>query len=211
MSRSALLVVPIGLLGGSFDPIHLGHLVLAEGARETLGLERVVFVPNNIPPHKAGRQLAPAADRLRMVELAIAGNPAFEVSDIELRREGKSYSIDTVRQLLAEHPEGWDIHFLIGADSLHELPTWYRAAELADLCMFVVASRPGESLDDLEPLRGKLRDDQIAAIAGRRIEIPLIGISSTEIRRRVREGLSIRYLVPDPVQRYIVEKGLYTQ
>jgi len=204
-------VTKVGLLGGSFDPVHLGHLVLAEEVRDRLGLERVLFVPNRLPPHKPGRKMASPADRLAMVELAIAGNPAFAASDIELRRDGKSYSIDTVRQLRAEHPEGWDVHFIVGADTLPELPTWHRAAELADLCKFVVASRPGQSLDNLEPLRGTFTEEQIQAVVSRRIEIPPIGVSSTEIRRRVREGLSIRYLVPEAVGDYILEHGLYRE
>jgi nicotinate-nucleotide adenylyltransferase len=204
-------VTKVGLLGGSFDPVHVGHLVLAEAVRERLDLSRVLFVPNRLPPHKPGRKMASPADRLRMVELAIADNQAFAASDIELRRDGKSYSIDTVRQLQAEHPEGWDVHFIVGADTLPELPTWYRAAELADLCKFVVASRPGQSLGDFEPLRGTFADSQIEAIASRCVEITPVGVSSTEIRRRVREGLSIRYLVPEGVREYILEHGLYRE
>jgi nicotinate-nucleotide adenylyltransferase len=203
-------LVKVGLLGGSFDPIHLGHLVLAEEARERLGLARVLFVPNRLPPHKTGREMASPADRLEMVRLAIAGNPAFEVCEIELWRDGPSYSIDTVRQLRAEH-EDWDVHFLIGADSLPELPTWYRAAELAALCKFVAASRPGQTLRNLEPLRCAFTEEQIAAIASRCIEIPLIGVSSTEIRQRVHEGRSIRYLVPDAVREYIARRRLYAE
>jgi len=203
--------VKVGLLGGSFDPVHLGHLVVAEEALWRLGLERVVFVPGRLPPHKLHRRLAPPDDRLRMVQLAIEGNPAFEVSDIELRREGPSYSIDTVNELRAASNGQWDIHFLIGADTLPELPTWHRVSELADLCKFVVFSRPGASLDALGALRGSLREDQVAAIARRRLQIPLIGISSTEIRRRVCQGRSIRYLVPEGVRRYIAERGLYRE
>ena len=201
----------VGLLGGSFNPIHIGHLVVAEQACVRLGLERVVFVPSRLPPHKLGKVLAPAEDRLRMVELAIQGNPAFRASDIELRREGPSYSIDTVQGLRSGSGDAWDIHFLVGADTLPELPTWHRIGELAGLCKFAAFSRPGDSLDALDALRGALTEDQIAAIAGRRFEIPLIGVSSTEIRRRVREGVSIRYLVPDPVRDYIATHGLYRQ
>ena len=201
----------VGLLGGSFNPIHIGHLVVAEQARMRLGLARVVFVPSRLPPHKLGKVLAPAPDRLRMVELAIEGNPAFGASDIELRRDGPSYSIDTVQELLAASGNAWDIHFLIGADTLPELPTWHRIGELADLCKFAAFSRPGDSLDALAALRDTLSAEQIAAIAGRRFEIPLIGISSTEIRRRVRERVSIRYLVPECVRDYIATHGLYRQ
>lgn len=204
-------MTPIGLLGGSFNPIHVGHLVLAEEARQRLGLQRVLFVPTAVSPHKLGKSHAPAEDRLRMVQLAIAGSPAFEASDVELRRQGPSYSIDTVRQLREQSEGRWDIHFLVGADTLPELPAWHRVGELADLCRFVVFSRPGGSLDALEPLRAALREDQVAAIAARRFEMPLIGVSSTDIRRRVREGLSIRYLVPEAVGQYIAAKGLYRE
>lgn len=208
----------IGLLGGSFNPIHMGHLVVAEEARQRLGLERVLFVPALVSPHKLGKPLAPAEDRLRMVQLAIADNPAFEATDLELCRGEPSYSIDTVQQLREQSGGEWDIHFLVGADTLAELPAWHRIGELADLCKFVVFSRPEERgagtprpQDALEPLRTALRDDQVAAIAARRIEIPLIGVSSTDIRRRVREGVSIRYLVPEAVRCTIVAKGLYRQ
>jgi len=204
-------VVPIGLLGGSFNPIHIGHLVVAEEARGRLGLERVLFVPARVSPHKLGKPLAPAEDRLRMVQLAIADNPAFEASDLELLRQPPSYSIETVLHLRSVARGAWDVHFLIGADTLAELPAWHRIGELADLCKFVVFSRPGESLDALAPLRGVLRDDQVAAIAARRIEIPLIGVSSTDVRHRVREGSSIRYLVPEAVRRYILDEGLYRE
>ena len=201
----------IGLLGGSFDPVHVGHLVLAEEAWQQLGLERVLLVPSHVPPHKIGLAMAAAADRLRMVELAVADHPVLEASAIELRRQGPSYSLDTVRGLLAEHPNEWDVHFLIGADTLPELPTWYHVAELAALCRFVVANRPGQPLDRFEVLRPALSAEQVAAIRRGCIEIPPMGVSSTEIRRRVREGLSIRTLVPEPVRRYILEHGLYTQ
>jgi len=204
-------MVRIGLLGGSFNPVHVGHLVVAEQARERLGLERVLFVPARISPHKLGKPLAPAEDRLRMVQLAIADNPAFEASDIELRRGEPSYSVDTVRQLREQSNGEWNIHFLVGSDTLPELPAWHRIGELAELCKFVVFSRPGDPLDALEPLRGALRDEQVAAIAERSFEIPLIGVSSTDIRRRVREGRSIRYLVPEPVRRYVVARGLYRE
>ncbi len=198
----------VGLLGGSFNPIHVGHLVLAEEARERLALERVLLVPNRVPPHKAKNAMAPAEHRLRMVELASAGNPGLEPSDIELRREGESYSLHTVEQLLDEHGD-WDIRFLIGADTLPELPTWYRIRELAGLCKFVVANRPGGSLDCFDSLRPALTDEQIAGLRQRIIEIPPMGVSSTDIRRRVRAGRSIRYLVTEPVREYILQHELY--
>lgn len=198
----------VGLFGGSFDPIHFGHLVVAEQARERLGLERVIFIPGRRPPHKLDKRLAPGEDRLAMVGLAIAGHPAFEASDIELGRDGPSYSLITVEQLQAAH-HGWEVYFLIGGDTLPELPTWYHVAELADLCQFAVFARPGERLGDVEPLRGVLAEEQIAGIQAHCFETPLIGISSTALRRRVGEGRSIRYLVPEAVRRYIEDHGLY--
>jgi nicotinate-nucleotide adenylyltransferase len=201
-------VAKVGLFGGSFDPIHCGHLLVAEQAREQLGLDGVVFVPGNRPPHKLGKRLAPPADRLRMVALAVEGHPGFEASDVELGRDGPSYTIVTVQQLGAAHPD-WQVYFLIGADTLPELPTWYHVAELADLCQFAVFGRPGSSLDDTQALRGTLSDRQIAAIRRHSFAIPLMGVSSTDVRRRVREGRSIRYLVPEPVRLYIHEHGLY--
>ncbi len=201
-------MIKVGLFGGSFDPIHCAHLVVAEQARERLGLERVLFVPGRRPPHKLDKQLAPAEHRLRMVELAIAGHPAFEACDVELRRDGPSYSLVTVQGLRAEHAD-WELYFLIGADTLPELPTWHRLGELAALCRFAVFARPGESLDEVAPLRGVLSDAAIAAIRSRSFATPLLEISSTEVRRRVREGRSARYLVPEAVRRYILEHGLY--
>ncbi|MFP4056757.1 MAG: nicotinate-nucleotide adenylyltransferase [Candidatus Brocadiia bacterium] len=202
-------MIKIGLLGGSFNPIHLGHLVLAQEAWVRLGLERVLFVPNRTPPHKPKGDLAPPEHRLRMAELAVEGAEGFEASDIELRRDGPSYSIQTVRELRERSGGTWDIHFLVGSDSLPELPTWYRIGQLAELCKFAVFHRPGAPLDDLAALRGTLSPAQIQAIAGRRFQMPLIGISSTDIRRRVRQGRPIRYLVPEAVRRYILDHELY--
>ena len=135
----------LGILGGSFNPIHLGHLVLAETAREALGLERVIFIPAKLPPHKRAAALADGADRLAMVRLAVAGNPALAASDIELRRPGVSYSVDTVRALRQKLGAGTEIYFLIGMDTVAELTAWREVARLARLCKFVPLSRPGHA------------------------------------------------------------------
>ena len=199
----------LGILGGSFNPIHLGHLVLAETAREALGLDRVIFIPAKLPPHKRAAALADGADRLAMVRLAIAGNPALAVSDIELRRPGISYSVATVRALRKKLGAGAPIYFLIGMDTVAELPTWREIARLARLCRFVPLSRPGHGRPNaaaLERAVGRLR---ARALLQRALAMPPIGISSSEIRRRVADGRTIRYLVPDAVAAYIRRKRLY--
>jgi len=202
-------VKKLGILGGSFNPIHLGHLVLAETAREALGLDRVIFIPAKLPPHKRAAALADGADRLAMVRLAIAGNPALAVSDIELRRPGISYSVATVRALRKKLGAGAPIYFLIGMDTVAELPTWREIARLARLCRFVPLSRPGHGRPNaaaLERAVGRLR---ARALLQRALAMPPIGISSSEIRRRVADGRTIRYLVPDAVAAYIRRKRLY--
>ena len=202
-------VKKLGILGGSFNPIHLGHLVLAEAAREALGLDRVIFIPAKLPPHKRAASLAGGADRLAMVRLAVAGNPAFAVSDIELRRPGVSYSVDTVRALREKLGAGTAIYFLIGMDTVAELATWREIARLARLCKFVPLSRPGHSSPDAAALERALGKVPARAVLKRALDMPLIGISSSEIRRRVAEGRTIRYRVPDAVAAYIRRKRLY--
>ena len=190
----------VGLMGGSFNPIHVGHLMAAEGVREALALERVVFVPARIPPHKPPAQLAPAEDRFRMVALAIADNPALEVSDIELKRAGPSYTVDTVRAFRQQLGPSAFLCFIIGADTIPELPGWRRMDEIAVLCQIVAVSRPDAPL---------ARQPGPAAGMIQRVEIPLVDVSSTDIRGRLHAGRSIRYLVGEPVRAYVLEKGLY--
>ncbi len=199
----------LGILGGSFNPVHLGHLVLAETAREALGLERVLFIPAKLPPHKRAAALADGADRLAMVRLAVAGNSAMAVSDIELRRPGVSYSVDTVRALREELGSETEIYFLIGMDTVAELAGWREIAALARLCKFVPLSRPGHAGPNAAALERAVGRRPARAILKRALAMPLIGISSSEIRRRVAEGRTIRYLVPDAVAAYIRRKRLY--
>ena len=201
----------LGILGGSFNPIHLGHLVLAETAREALCLERVIFIPAKLPPHKRAAPLAGGADRLAMVRLAVAGNPAFSVSDIELRRPGVSYTVDTVRALREELGAGVQIYFLIGMDTVGELAAWREVARLARLCLLVPLSRPGQASPNAAALERAVGRRPARAILRRALAMPLIGISSSEIRRRVADGRTIRYLVPDPVAAYIRRKRLYAR
>jgi len=186
--------VKLGILGGSFNPVHLAHLVIAERAAEAAALDRVLFVPAAVSPLKSGRDLAPAADRWAMLKLAIRGNPLFRASDLEIRRGGVSYTIDTLREL--RRRTGAELHVVLGADAARLLPRWKSIDAVKRLARFVIVSRPGHRVRPGLP-------------KGHIVEVPLLEISSTEIRERVRRGLSIRYLVPGPVERHIRRKGLY--
>jgi len=191
----------VGLMGGTFDPIHLGHLLAAETARDRCGLDEVWFIPNRTPPLKAGEPSASGEDRLEMVRLAIAGNPAFKALDLELRRPGVSYSINTVRELIDRYP-GHDFSYIIGGDRVNDLPRWHRIEELAAFASFIGVGRPGHPVDNgalPEYLRCRVRV----------IPMPLLDISSSGIRALRREGRSIRYLVPEGVHDFIMRKGLY--
>jgi nicotinate-nucleotide adenylyltransferase len=185
----------IGLFGGSFDPIHHGHLIVARVAAESLGLDELRFVPAREQPFKRGRHAAPAADRAAMLELAVAGAPGFAVERAELKRPGPSYSVDTLEALLAREPES-AFTLLLGADAASELEAWHRAAELPRLARIAVFARPGTPIPT-SPL--------IAAT----VEVPAVEISATEIRRRVRLGRPIRYWVPDAVAEYVARHRLY--
>lgn len=191
----------IGLMGGTFDPIHIGHLLAAESAREQCGLDEVWFIPSHTPPLKDGEPSAPGEDRLEMVRRAIAGQPAFKALDLELRRPGVSYSIDTVNELRALHPD-CAFAFIIGGDRVNDLPSWHRIEELAAAVTFIGTARPGHPVDTgrlPEFVRSRLRI----------MAMPQLDISSTGIRRRLREGRSARWLVPDDVYDYLTRKGLY--
>lgn len=188
--------------GGSFNPIHNAHLQCAQTAAEKLGYEQVVLIPSAQPPHKPGdADLAPAEHRLGMVRAAVEGSKLFIVNDLELHRDGPSYTLITARQLKAE---GWpEVHWLIGADMLNDLPHWHQAEQLLKEVHFVVMARPGCVLawDRLPPAFQVLRRNVV--------QVPQLDISATDIRRRVREGLPIDHLVPPAVARYIAEHGLY--
>lgn len=202
----------IGCLGGSFDPVHLGHLVLAEAAREAIGLDRIVLMVAGAPPHKTGRALASAADRVEMARRAVAGHPGYAVDDRETRREGPSFTIDTVRELRAGLAPDDRLYWIVGSDTLPDLPGWKDGRELLDLVTFVTAARPdhdvGAALDSLRP---EIGDEVVLRLAAHVVPMPAIGISSTGIRRRVRDGASIRWLVPDAVRAWIRERSLYTE
>ncbi len=195
----------IGLLGGTFDPIHLGHLIVAEEARTRLSLDRLLLVPSRQPWRKAGREIAPEADRLAMVRLAVEGNPGFEVSLVDLEREGPSYSVDTVCDVRATLSPEAELYFILGYDALMDLPHWHAPAELARITRLVTVIRPGYALD-WSPLEQAIPEAREAVTL---LETPEIGISSTEVRQRVAAGRSIRYWVPDLVAEYIQQQGLY--
>lgn len=191
----------IGVFGGTFNPPHTGHLIVAETARESLNLDKVLFIPSSIPPHKTFQSLVDAERRMAMVKLAISGNPHFEVSDIELRRDGKSYTVDTLRMLTTLYPRS-QLFLLIGIDNLLELHTWKEPEEIFALCEVVAINRPGFSLS-------AVRKDYLRRVT--LLRSPNIDISSSEIRRKARAGKSIRYLVPPAVEAYILKHGAYRE
>jgi nicotinate-nucleotide adenylyltransferase len=198
----------IGILGGTFDPVHVGHLAIAEEAREALGLERVLFVPASRPPHKPGVPLAPAEDRSTMVAVAIAANPAFELSRVELDRPGPSYAADTVELLgAAERAAGRtaDLTFILSTEALAGLAAWHEPERLIAACRLAVVPRGGPGADGPGWLAERFPAARAVFLDG-----PHLAISATAIRRRVALGRSIRYLVPDAVAAYIADHALYT-
>lgn len=195
----------IGIFGGTFDPVHTGHLIAAESACEALGLDRIYFIPAYDPPHKAGR-VRNVEDRLQMLTLALADNPRFALDRREIEAKEVSYTLHTVQAILQEQP-GSTIYMVIGEDSLVYLKTWYHWEELLDLVQLVVVRRPMAE-DHFAQARAEL---EAAGHAVHVIDKARIDLSSEEIRQLVAEGKSIRYLVPDPVAAYIQDHGLYQQ
>jgi len=189
----------LGILGGTFNPIHIAHLLVAEQVAEARRLDKVLFIPACIPPHKDSPDVAPAEDRYRMTELATESNPRFEVSSIELDRSGRSFTKDTLRELRQSY-SGAELFYIVGSDAVAELSTWREPELVLRLAYFLVAMRPGH---DLTRLEDRFRDSvEVVHVSG-------LDISSTEIRERVRKGLSIKYLVPEKVEQYIAQRGLY--
>ena len=195
----------IGILGGTFDPPHIGHLILAEEAWALLDLDCVYFVPAGDPPHKRGEPLSPAVHRRRMVELAIADNPHFLLSTVDIDRPGPHYTIVMMRLLRDAHPPGTELYFLMGLDSLVDLPHWHQADRLIANCQLVALSRYGYTVDweELEAALPGVREQVI--------QLPMLEleIASHVIQQRVREGLPIRYQVLPAVEAYVREQGLY--
>jgi nicotinate-nucleotide adenylyltransferase len=204
----------IGVYGGSFDPVHLGHLLAAECCREQARLDRVVFVPAAVPPHKQHRRLADAADRVAMLTLAIGGHEAFVVSTIELDRGGVSYTIDTLTALAAAHPHD-ALVLLLGPDSLAGLPTWREPRAILD--GWEVAAIEREGLDDLaavirEPaIADLLGPDRAARLVETRVRMPALGVRASDLRAAIAAGRSIRFRTPRAIEAYIASHGLYRQ
>ncbi len=197
------------LFGGSFDPLHNGHLIVSRYVAEQLGVARIILIPSAAPPHKLDRTLTPAAHRLAMCRSVAAEDPQFEVSDCEVGRPGPNYTIHTIEHFRTAAGGATEFCWLIGMDSLGELPTWHRADELVDACTIVTAARPGFAAPDDAVLCGRFSRAQIARLRHHIAQSPRIDISGTDIRARAAAGRSIRYLVPEPVRCYIAEHGLY--
>ena len=198
----------IGVMGGTFDPIHLGHLVAAQEVLWRLSLERVIFVPAGDPPHKGGREISPAADRVRMVQLAIGSNPAFELSLVDVERGGKSYTVDTIEILRGRLGAEAQLYFIVGMDSLSELSTWRDPLKLLSLCRLVAVSRPPHR--DVDP---STLEAELPGISSRvdLVRTPGIEIASSDLQRRVAVGQPIKYQVPEAVEDYIYSHGLYSR
>jgi nicotinate-nucleotide adenylyltransferase len=198
----------LGIFGGSFDPVHYGHLLLAECCREQCRLDAVWFLPAAVPPHKPDRRLTPAEARIEMLELAIAGEPAFSVSRHEANRGGINFTVDTLAHLKRQQPDA-ELFFLLGADMLNDLPAWREPGRVCQLATIVVVRRSGTDAIDFDCLTGIMSPHEIQRIRGHQVEMPEIGISGTGLRRRVTAGLSIRYQTPRAVEEYIRMHGLY--
>jgi nicotinate-nucleotide adenylyltransferase len=196
----------LGILGGTFDPVHYGHLLMAEQCREQCELDEVWFLPTGSPPHKQGVHITNGEIRAEMLELAIAGHPVFSVSRREIEQEGTTYTFETLEKLHEEDPQR-ELYFLIGADSLADLPDWRTPARIIELATVVAVNRGDRPLPSLEPLQEKLGEAVAEKI--QYVSMPGIDLSATDLRRRVKEGKSIRYTTPRAVEVYIEEHSLY--
>jgi len=197
----------LGIMGGTFDPIHYGHLVAAEAAAHEFSLDRVIFVPAARPPHKKDYPITEAGHRYLMTVLAVTTNPKFEASSIEIDRSGYSYTFDTVREFRHVYGEEVQVFFITGADAILEIMTWKNVQKLIEICSFIAATRPGFDLTALDQRIQELPrgcQDRIFPM-----EVPALAISSTDIRQRVREGRPIKYLLPEPVEYFLLKNRLY--
>ncbi len=198
----------IGLMGGTFDPIHMGHLVTAEEARQQFDLDYVIFVPTGIPPHKEKEAVSLPEHRYLMTSLAVMSNPSFFVSRIEIDQKTPTYTIDTVRHFSFGNDPGPDVFFITGADAILEIFTWKDYEELLELCTFIAVSRPGYSLDHFHETLDRSCPDLKQKV--HLLEIPALAVSSTFIRERVALSKTIKYLTPEPVEQFIKKHGLYS-
>ena len=198
----------IGVLGGTFDPVHYGHLLIAEKARDKIKLDEILFIPAGEPVFKRGAGTSEAQHRLEMLLLATADNPYFNVSTMEIERPGPSYTVDTLLELEAGYGDKIEVYLLVGYDAIIELPSWKKPEMLVRLCYLVAVRRPG-----FEKFNIKLLEEEIPGVSDKIILLdePLIDISSTDIRKMVEQGLDIKGLVPDTVTEYVSENGLYAE
>lgn len=196
-------------MGGTFDPIHYGHLVTAEAVRDNFKLQKVLFMPTKNPPHKMHRLTTDSYHRYLMTVLATITNPYFEVSRLEIEREGITYTVDTIRELRQIHGEDAEIFFITGADAILEILTWHNVDELLEMCEFVAATRPGFYDNDMNKKLEEIKSKYNKEI--HRIEVPSLAISSTDIRNRIKNNKTIRYLLPESVEYYIRKYNLYME
>jgi len=199
--------VKIGILGGTFDPIHYGHLIIAEEIREFCKLDKVIFIPTGLPPHKTGRRVTDPEHRYNMLTAATASNPKFDVSRVEIDREGYTYTVDTLKQLKGIYGQNSEVFFITGADVIHELLTWKEYMQVFTMCEFIAAFRPGIDREVFVREINSLQDNYSAKI--HMVETPVIDISSTDIRKRICDNKTIKYLVPESIEDYIRKFGLY--
>jgi nicotinate-nucleotide adenylyltransferase len=195
-----------GVFGGTFDPIHLGHLAAAISIRTTLKLDKVIFVPAGHPWMKAGTPVSPVKDRVEMVRLAVAPHKWFELSTMETERPGPSYAVDTMDALRGQLGSGSHLFFLLGSDALMDIAKWREPQRLTQICQLVAFARPGCQLPGMKALEAAVPGISVRVIF---VEVPQVDIRATDIRRRAAEGLSLRRLVPPAVERYILDHGLY--
>ncbi|MEF9935268.1 MAG: nicotinate-nucleotide adenylyltransferase [Clostridium sp.] len=198
-------MLKLGIYGGTFNPIHIGHLIVAQSVLEYLNLDKIIFIPVGNPPHKDSRNIVNGVTRINMLNKAIDGNSFFEVSDIEVLREGKTYTYDTLTELREKFKQA-EINFIIGYDTLIDIDTWHRVHETLNLARFIVVNRDGDKRSiekTIELTKNRYGGEYVL------VNIPSIGISSSDIRRRVREGKSIKYMVTNEVNQYITDNKLY--
>ncbi len=198
----------VGVFGGTFDPIHLGHLLLAEQCREQARLDQLLFVPAALPPHKREQTLTPFAQRVEMLALAISGHTAFHIDELEKDRAGPSYTVDTLTHLQAQRP-GDELCFIIGSDSLHDLPLWYQPRRILELAALLVVGRADWPTFSERQLRDTLKLEDAFPLRYHLVDAPLITLSSRDIRKRIAEARSVRYMIPRAVEAYLDDKQLY--
>lgn len=200
----------VGIFGGTFDPVHVGHLILAEQCREAAKLDQVLFVPAALPPHKQAQTLTSFAQRVEMLALAISGHPSFRVEELEKDRTGPSYTADTLAQLHGQRT-GAELYFILGSDSLRDLPIWYQPRRILELATLLVVARADWPTFSAAKLKESLELGEEFPLRYEVIETPLITLSSRDIRRRIAAGRSVRYMIPRSVEAYIADKGLYRE